>query len=127
MKGAARGPGGYWPIASVLPFATSIEEAQSLLGMGQEPVVGINRPIDFLNPGALMLLDMLQQRTKFGQGAPFYEIARQEFPAPAYIRYPWKKPSNIYAERDYWNTLLRAMKGPFEVNEDEAAEQAARR
>ena len=126
MQMASRGPGGYWNIGSVAPYAAGLNMVESLLGVGQAPEVGIQRPFDYLNPLYQMAIDMSQGRTKFGQAQPWYEIMRQEFPAPGYIRYAWKRPSNIYAERDWWNTLLRSARGPFTVNQQAALEQATR-
>jgi hypothetical protein len=109
-----------------MPQTTALQLIQSALSAGQEPELGIQTPFEMLNPLVQLAISLGQGRTKFGQAKPAQEILRQEFPAPGYMRYLWKKPSNIYADRDWYHTLLRAFRLPYRINETEAANQASR-
>jgi len=124
---AGRTPFGYLPIGSVAPTAAGYGIYQSLLGVGQPPEVGVQRPADYLNPFYGLLLDLAQGRTKFGQAKPAGEILRQEAPAPTWLRYWWKKPSASYADQDYFHTLLRSLRLPFKIDETAAAQSTSGR
>jgi len=124
MQGYARTPWGYAPVSSI----SSFQPLMSLLGAGENvggvPTTGIQRPIDFLNPGLNMLIDMAQQQSKFGKSQSMYKTFGQEVPVPAYIRqFFGHPPGKIYANRDIWHTLERAFRLPFQINPEVAAKE----
>lgn len=120
MQGAARiGPDTYVPAGSLAPYAPALGILESIAAIGRKPELGISTPFEYLNPATQLMVQLMQGRTGFGTAAAGPEILRGEAPLPAYLRYPWKKPSKVYAERDWWNTLLRAFRGPYQVNASE--------
>jgi hypothetical protein len=108
LAGYARGPGGYVNVGSLSPFNQPTQLLQSLMGIGGPAEVGVQRPGDYMNPLFQMILDMARQQNAYGRDSNVAAIAKDEFPLPAYLRYPIRKPSTQYAERDFWNTLLRS-------------------
>ena len=119
LEGAARGPGGFWPIGSVLPMTMAADLMQSAAAVGKPAEVGVQTPYEFQNPLTQLILDLAHGQNRYGTPSNTGEILRQEAPAPSWLRYFWKKPSSMYAERDYWNTLLRAARGPSRLNASE--------
>ena len=131
MEGYTQTPWGYWPVGSVAPTAAALGIFESLANIGQKPEVGIQRPFDYLNPGLQMVLNLMQGQTKFGQAATPGAILRGELPLPTlarpYVPVVGRKPSNIYAQRDFWHNLIRALRGPFQINASEALSQSSQR
>jgi len=124
MEGYARGPGGWWPLASVSPFAAGLNVLQSGMALGGLPEIGVQTPFEYLNPLMQLGIELGQGRNKFGQEKPASEILRQDMPAPTWLRYWWKRPSNIYQQRHYYNALLRSLRGPFTTNASALQQQS---
>ena len=129
MQGAARlEPGKYWAAGSTSPIAPFLGLAESGLGLGQKTETGVSRPIDYLNPGLQMLIELAASRSQFGQDLPAHQILRQDAPMTALQRQllGLKQPSEIYTDRSKLGTFLRSLRVvPYGVNDGAAPVVAA--
>jgi hypothetical protein len=120
LQGYARGPGGYFNLGSFSPFNQPAQLLESAMNLRGPAPIGVQRPVDYLNPAAQLLWNLGRQQNAFGRETPTEEIIRTELPLPAYLAYPLRKPSTRWQERDFWNTLLRSLRvAPVGINEGE--------